>query len=82
MFVDKIKKFIFKKISRMDLDVFQLTYHTKSGLTPRYFSYTMFVENYQTEELEFTNELSGEILTILKNDLSDYKTRPLRINEN
>lgn len=87
MFVSKIKNYIFNKFLKWlkmdeELDVFQLVYHMKSGFATRYFAYTRFVEDYKLNELEFTNEMTGEILTICKDDLSDYKTKPLRIYDN
>ena len=63
-------------------NLFLLEYKMKSDIQSCFFKYELYEELYQDKRMEFINGVTGEVLTLEINDISYFKTKPLRINEN
>lgn len=63
-------------------NLFLLEYKMKSDIQSCFFKYELYDELYQDKRLEFINEATGEVLTLEIEDLSYFKIKVLRLNEN
>ena len=63
-------------------DMYIVEYKMKSDIDSKQFAYETFGELYERGDLEFINEAMGQVLTLRKEDLSYYITRPYMTNEN
>ena len=56
--------------------MFIVEYLASSMIEPKKFIYEMCEENYQTNEIEYINNTSGQVLTLNKNRYEYTLTRP------
>ena len=59
-----------------------VTYKMRSQSTEGKFMYSFCDELHHTQEIEFVNAVSGQTLTLLREDLSYYIVKKVGIDEN
>lgn len=67
-----------KQVNKM----FILTFKMKSQSTENKFIYSFCDELHHTQEIEFVNAVSGQTLTLLREDLSYYIVKKVGVDEN
>ena len=62
--------------------MYVVEYQTSSMIDSKRFVYEYAEELYQTNEIEYVNETTGQVLTINKDKYEYSVTQPLRVHEN
>ena len=70
------------KQARKVKPMFKLEYQTSTMLEARLFVYEYCEEKHLEREIEYVNEMSGQVLTINKDKIEYTITSPIVINEN